>query len=99
MAPVSEYKKYVSVGDTGMGTLSDGGCADLLQVLVNEEGEVEDIAARGWWDWYKRPYKKRPGAPKGRLRSPKVNRPSLRSLRLQVVTLVASGSPVSPGAC
>ena len=74
MAPVSEYKKYVSVGDTGIGTLDSGGSADLMQVLLNEEGGEEDIVfVFTWADFGTRPYKKRPGAPKGRLRSPKVN--------------------------
>lgn len=74
MAPVSEFKKYVSVGDAGIGTLDDGGTADLLQVLLNEEDEEEDIVfVHRTWAWYASTYKKRPRAPKGRLRSPKVN--------------------------
>jgi len=71
--PVNEWKRWVSKGDAGTGSFADGGSGTVGVVLLGE-GDMElDVSVEGTDTLGTRLYlKKRPGAPKGRLRSPKV---------------------------
>lgn len=43
MAPVSEHKAFVTVGNAGAGTLEGGGAATIEQVLVGAEDQALDV--------------------------------------------------------
>ncbi|GEM_PF-3012157 len=71
-APFDEWKRWATEGDAGSGTLAGGGSASLEMVLLDDADQVLGLDISNVSDLPDVAFKKRPGAPKGRLRSAKV---------------------------
>jgi hypothetical protein len=72
-APIEEHQKWEIKGLGGLGALADGGGANVTVTLLDEAGEVLDVAGAGVGGLPETVFsKRRPKAPKGQIRSPKV---------------------------